>query len=193
MDFTWADSQRLRQNVVVKAALQGRFARPPLKTLLKDELQCVAATRSLASADLRICAQLVSLAKPISLPVVFSSTSTANSHSNSNSNSHNNSEWVEFQDCKYADLPLDAAVAFSIYTPVVPRVPSLAGSCVIPLFGKYNTLRKGKFKAYVWQGVSPDPSLPPCNPDLPLAFAELNRIDRVSLLLVVSLIVLFAL
>jgi hypothetical protein len=96
-------------------------------------------------------------------------------------------EWLTFSDLKYSLLPLDAKLCFTIYRPVKPRTPAIAGSCVLELFGKYNTLRKGTIKMYLWPGVPPDPSSgPDCktpryNPELSPAIQELNHIDRVFL------------
>jgi phosphatidylinositol 3-kinase len=101
------------------------------------------------------------------------------------SSSSDREEWLTFTDLKYSLLPLDAKICFTVYRPVRPRTATIAGSCVLDLFGKYNTLRKGKVKAYLWPGIPPDPSngddckTPRYNPALSPDIQELNHIDRV--------------
>ena len=79
----------------------------------------------------------------------------------------------------YSNLPLDAQLTITIWTlsDTLDAIP-LAGS-TFKLFGKYKTLKMGKYRLKLWKGVESDGSLLTQTPSKVHSDSEMDRLLKV--------------
>ncbi|KAJ3163607.1 Phosphatidylinositol (PI) 3-kinase [Geranomyces michiganensis] len=140
-DFSYCLSPDLDLLVRVKiSSLEGRLPEHHFFEALADPYLRLA-SRPKELSDLYITCQLFADNKAVTLPM-----RTAH-HSFSNHWTWN--EWLNIP-LRYRDLPLSSQLAFTIWDVYAPRKAVPLGGTTFRLFGKYNTLRKGKHKLFVW-------------------------------------------
>ncbi|KAI8838356.1 kinase-like domain-containing protein [Chytridium lagenaria] len=88
-------------------------------------------------------------------------------------------EWVLFP-IRYKDLPVTSLLAFTIWDIYGPRKAIPIGGATLELFGKSNTLRKGKHKLFVWPWLHADGSV---NSITPGRSGEMTPMDKMEKLM----------
>ncbi|KAK6092919.1 Phosphatidylinositol (PI) 3-kinase [Batrachochytrium dendrobatidis] len=87
-------------------------------------------------------------------------------------------EWIELP-LKYSNMPATTQLAFTLWDVYAPRKPIAIGGTTFPLFGKSNTLRKGKHKLYLSPWMEADGSTPTKTPPKMGKSTEMDRIEKV--------------
>ncbi|CAH1760959.1 5700_t:CDS:10 [Entrophospora sp. SA101] len=118
--------------------------------------------------DIYVTCQLFGGNKPLTIPVRTSYKSFQN-HWLWN-------EWLTIP-IKYRDLPITAQLAFTVWDTYGPRKAVPIGGTTLRLFGKHNTLRKGKQKLYLWPNVEADGD---DNTQTPSKTGDKNEMDRLE-------------
>ncbi|RHZ89967.1 hypothetical protein Glove_9g253 [Diversispora epigaea] len=86
-------------------------------------------------------------------------------------------EWLTIP-LKYRDLPVTAHLALTVWDIYGPRKVVPVGGTTFRLFGKYNTLRKGKHKCYLWPGVEADGRENSITPSKVGNKSEMDRLEK---------------
>ncbi|KAJ3092312.1 Phosphatidylinositol (PI) 3-kinase [Quaeritorhiza haematococci] len=86
-------------------------------------------------------------------------------------------EWITIP-IKYRDLPLSTQLAFTVWDVRAPRRTSVLGSTTMSLFGKNNTLKKGKHKLYVWAFKETDGRVQTSTPSKINDSSDMDRLEK---------------
>ncbi|KAJ3180966.1 Phosphatidylinositol (PI) 3-kinase [Geranomyces variabilis] len=168
-DFSYCLSPDLDLLLRVKiSSLEGRLPeRHFLETLQDPYLRLASRPRELS--DLYITCQLFADNKAATLPM-----RTAH-HSFSNHWTWN--EWLNIP-LRYRDLPLSSQLAFTVWDVYAPRKAVPLGGATFRLYGKYNTLRQGKHKLFLWPWREADGLDQTSTPSKIDSQSEMDRLEK---------------
>ncbi|KAH6583343.1 hypothetical protein BASA61_007522 [Batrachochytrium salamandrivorans] len=175
-DFSYCLSSELDINMVFKiTSIEGYRPQIPLSKMLQDPYLRVGSTLDAAQetapgSDIYISMQLFAENKPLLLPIrasfkYFKGNTTWN-------------ECIELP-IKYCNLPATSQLSFTLWDIYAPQKPIAIAGTSFPLFGKNNTLRKGRHKLYLSPWKEADGSTPTTTPPKVGFPTEMDRIERV--------------
>ncbi|KAI8922597.1 kinase-like domain-containing protein [Entophlyctis helioformis] len=87
-------------------------------------------------------------------------------------------EWVELP-LTYGNLPASTQLVFTVWDVYAPRRPVAIAGTSFGLFGKNNTLRKGRHKLFLWPWKEADGSMPTTTPFKNGQPTEMDRIEKI--------------
>ncbi|KAI8918613.1 kinase-like domain-containing protein [Powellomyces hirtus] len=168
-DFSYCLAPDLDLLVRVKiSSLEGsRPERGFLEKLEDPYLRAACQTRELS--DLYITCQLFADNKAITLPIRTAHHSF-NAHWTWN-------EWLTIP-LRYRDLPLGSQLTFTVWEAYAPRRAVPLGGTTFRVFGKYNTLRKGKHKLFIWPWREADGQDITSTPSKVDSASEMDRLEK---------------
>jgi hypothetical protein len=79
---------------------------------------------------------------------------------------------------KYRDLPLSSQLAITVYDIAGPQSVAVVGGATMRLFGKKDTLKKGKQRLFLWRGVEADGSTESETPSKVGLKDEMGRLEK---------------
>ncbi|CAI2174621.1 6179_t:CDS:10, partial [Funneliformis geosporum] len=129
------------------SVLEGTRETKPFTTLLEEPSLKFTGLQTSDFSELYVTCQLYADNKPLTIPI-RTSYKTFKNHWLWN-------EWLTIP-VKFRDLPATAQLAFTIWDIYGPRKVVPIGGTTFRLFGKHNTLRKGKHKLFLWPDVEAD-------------------------------------
>ncbi|KAL1924281.1 uncharacterized protein VTP21DRAFT_7316 [Calcarisporiella thermophila] len=151
------------------SSLEGVREKKPLSVLLDNpELKFTGLQQSNYS-DLYVTVQLYGDNKPLTVAERTSYKSFKN-HWIWN-------EWITLP-IKYRDLPASAQLAITVWDIYGPRTPVPVGGSTFKLFGKNNTLRRGKHKLHIWPEREADGSILTTTPSKIDNGDEMDRLEK---------------
>ncbi|KAI8822578.1 kinase-like domain-containing protein [Fimicolochytrium jonesii] len=168
-DFSYCLTPDLDLLLRVKvSSLEGR---PPEHSFLEQiqDPYLRSTTGTSALSDIYVTCQLFADNKPMTLPM-----RTAH-HSFTNHWTWNECLTIPI---KYRDIPLGSQLAFTVWEAYAPRKAIPVGGATFKLFGKYNTLRKGKHKLYMWPWTEADGQDASSTPSDAVHEGDMDRIEK---------------
>ncbi|CAG8435890.1 679_t:CDS:10 [Funneliformis caledonium] len=129
------------------SALEGTREKKQFTTLLEEPSLKFTGLQTSDYSELYVTCQLYADNKPLTIPI-RTSYKTFKNHWLWN-------EWLTIP-VKFRDLPATAQLAFTVWDIYGPRKVVPIGGTTFRLFGKHNTLRKGKHKLFLWPDVEAD-------------------------------------
>ncbi|KAF5392397.1 hypothetical protein D9757_001549 [Collybiopsis confluens] len=170
-DFTFARLSDLKLPVTFRISqLEGiRKPRSFTEVLDNPELKFHGLQSSILS-DLYVICQLIADNKPLTIPFRTSFKAFKNGYIWN--------EWITLP-IRYCDLPLSAQITFTVWDIAGPRSAVSVGGTTFRLFGKKWTLRRGKHRLLLWQGIEADGSADSTTPSkIPGATDEMGRLEK---------------
>ncbi|CAG8726130.1 17305_t:CDS:10, partial [Acaulospora morrowiae] len=139
------------------SSLEGTREKKPFTALLQDPSLNHTGVQTSDFSDLYVNCQIYADNKPLTIPVRTSYKSFKN-HWRLESDYSFPIFWNEWLTIplKFRDLPVTSQLALTVYDVYGPRKAVPIGGTTFRLFGKYNTLRRGKHKCYLWPNVEAD-------------------------------------
>ncbi|RIB03510.1 atypical PIKK PI3K protein kinase [Gigaspora rosea] len=129
------------------SSLEGIREKKSFTTILSDPSLKFTGVQTSNFSDLYVSIQLYCDNKPLTVPI---KTSYKSFKSNWVWN-----EWLTIP-VKYRDLTVTSQLALTVWDVYGPRKVVPVGGTTFRLFGKHNTLRRGKHKLYLWPDVEAD-------------------------------------
>ncbi|KAK0193584.1 atypical/PIKK/PI3K protein kinase [Armillaria mellea] len=169
-DFTFATLSNLKMPVTFRInQLEGtRHPRSFTELLNKPELR-FHGVQSATLSDLYVTCQLVADNKPLTIPFRTAFKAFKNSYTWN--------EWITLP-IRYCDLPLNSQITFTVWDIAGPRTAVPVGGSTFRLFGKKWTLRRGKHRLLLWQGVEADGSAETSTPSKYGSRDEMGRLEK---------------
>ncbi|KAF8213787.1 atypical PIKK PI3K protein kinase [Mycena galopus ATCC 62051] len=177
-DFTFAKLSDLKLPVTFrmqvrswakKSQLEGtRQPRSFTELLERPELR-FHGVQSPTLADLYVTCQLTADNKPLTIPFRTSFKAFKNNYTWN--------EWITLP-IRYCDLPLSSQIVFTVWDIAGPRAAVPVGGSTFRLFGKKWTLRRGKHRLHLWQGVEGDGSVESTTPSKLDERDEMGRLEK---------------
>ncbi|KAF7367441.1 Phosphatidylinositol 3-kinase VPS34 [Mycena sanguinolenta] len=171
-DFTFAKLSDLKLPVTFRmqvSQLEGtRQPRSFTELLERPELR-FHGVQSPTLADLYVTCQLTADNKPLTIPFRTSFKAFKNNYTWN--------EWITFP-IRYCDLPLSSQIVFTVWDIAGPRAAVPVGGSTFRLFGKKWTLRRGKHRLHLWQGVEGDGSVESTTPSKLDERDEMGRLEK---------------
>ncbi|SJK99956.1 related to phosphatidylinositol 3-kinase [Armillaria ostoyae] len=169
-DFTFATLSNLKMPVTFRInQLEGiRHPRSFSELLNKPELR-FHGVQSATLSDLYVTCQLVADNKPLTIPFRTAFKAFKNSYTWN--------EWITLP-IRYCDLPLNSQITFTVWDIAGPRIAVPVGGSTFRLFGKKWTLRRGKHRLMLWQGVEADGSAETSTPSKYGSRDEMGRLEK---------------
>ncbi|KAJ7766939.1 atypical/PIKK/PI3K protein kinase [Mycena olivaceomarginata] len=171
-DFTFAKLSDLKLPVTFRmqvSQLEGtRQPRSFTELLERPELR-FHGVQSPTLADLYVTCQLTADNKPLTIPFRTSFKAFKNNYTWN--------EWITLP-IRYCDLPLSSQVVFTVWDIAGPRAAVPVGGSTFRLFGKKWTLRRGKHRLHLWQGVEGDGSVESTTPSKLDERDEMGRLEK---------------
>ncbi|KAK0480262.1 atypical/PIKK/PI3K protein kinase [Armillaria novae-zelandiae] len=169
-DFTFATLSNLKMPVTFRInQLEGiRHPRSFTELLNKPELR-FHGVQSATLSDLYVTCQLVADNKPLTIPFRTAFKAFKNSYTWN--------EWITLP-IRYCDLPLNSQITFTVWDIAGPRTAVPVGGSTFRLFGKKWTLRRGKHRLLLRQGVEADGSAETSTPSKYGTRDEMGRLEK---------------
>ena len=170
--FTYVLSCDLDLNVRVKiCSLEGALLRNlSYKSLLEDPYLQYSGLYGSKTADLYVtCHVFGEDGRPLFIPMKTSYRPFKNKW--------NWNEWLVLP-LKYKDLPRHAQIGFTIWDLHPPKTPVPIGGTTLDLFGKLGSLRKGRYKLHLWEGLPSCGGKSGCTPGKGRDAGEMDRLER---------------
>lgn len=146
--FNYVFSCDLNINLKIKiGTLEGKRLRPSYKELLEDPLLTFSGFYQGGCSDLFVTCQLYSYGKQLALPMQTSYKPFTTRW--------NWNEWLTLP-LKFADLPRNALLAFTVWDCYGPRKAVPVGGTTVSVFGKHGALRQGMHDLCLWPNVEAD-------------------------------------
>ncbi|KDQ24549.1 hypothetical protein PLEOSDRAFT_1067370 [Pleurotus ostreatus PC15] len=169
-DFTFAKLSDLNMPVTLRISqLEGMRKPKSFREILDNPELRFHGVQLPTLSDLYVTCQLVADNKPLTIPF---RTSFKAFKSNYIWN-----EWITFP-VRYCDLPLNSQVTFTVWDIAGPRTAAPVGGSTFRLFSKKWTLRRGKHRLWLWQGVEADGSVESSTPSKLDVRDEMGRLEK---------------
>ncbi|KAF9048681.1 kinase-like domain-containing protein [Panaeolus papilionaceus] len=169
-DFTFAKLSDLKLPVTFRISQLEGLRKPRTFTeLLENPELRFHGVQSPTLSDLYVTCQLIADNKPLTIPFRTSFKAFKNSYTWN--------EWITLP-IRYCDIPLSSQITFTVWDIAGPRTAVPVGGSTFRLFGKKWTLRRGKHRLLLWQGLEADGSVETSTPSKLATQDEMGRLEK---------------